>query len=74
MQPSDHPVPRHPPGRGDRPPGGLGKGYHDPETRYPMASAVQREFIDLLLELDHERYADEVARGLHDNLTSRASP
>ncbi|MBE1561027.1 hypothetical protein H4W81_003806 [Nonomuraea africana] len=39
-----------------------------------MASAVQREFIDLLLELDHERYADEVARGLHDNLTSRASP
>ncbi|RFU39425.1 hypothetical protein DZF91_22405 [Actinomadura logoneensis] len=36
------------------------------ETRYTVAPAIQREFVDRLLELNHERYAAEVAAGLHD--------
>jgi hypothetical protein len=27
---------------------------------------MQREFVDRLLQLNHQRYADEVAAGLHD--------
>jgi hypothetical protein len=42
-------------------------------TRYTIGPAAQREILDRLLELNHERYADEVARGLHDkNSGSRA--
>ncbi len=33
--------------------------------RYTVAPAVQVEILDRLLELNHQRYADEVARGLH---------
>jgi hypothetical protein len=36
------------------------------ETRYTVGPAVQRELVDRLLELNHERYAAEVAAGLHD--------
>lgn len=46
----------------------LDHGHHDlgREVRYTVAPAVQREFVDRLLELNHERYAAEVAAGLHD--------
>ncbi|MEU8799535.1 DNA methyltransferase [Spirillospora sp. NPDC048819] len=36
------------------------------EMRYTVGPAVQRELVDRLLELNHERYAAEVAAGLHD--------
>lgn len=34
--------------------------------RYTIADGVRIELLDRLLELNHERYRDEVARGLHD--------
>ncbi|MBG0816941.1 hypothetical protein [Planomonospora sp. ID82291] len=47
--------------------------------RYTVAPAaqpgsvdVQREFVDRLLELNHARYAEEVAKGLHDKKTTRS--
>lgn len=48
--------------------GRLDHGHHGVgrETRYTVGPAVQREFVDRLLELNHERYAEEVAKGLHD--------
>ncbi|MGN2640573.1 Eco57I restriction-modification methylase domain-containing protein [Nocardia takedensis] len=46
----------------------LDHGHHDlgREVRYTVAPAIQREFVDRLLELNHARYAEEVAAGLHD--------
>lgn len=48
--------------------GRLDHGHHPVgrEIRYTVGPAVQREFVDRLLELNHERYAEEVAKGLHD--------
>ncbi|MFC0865808.1 Eco57I restriction-modification methylase domain-containing protein [Sphaerimonospora cavernae] len=47
---------------------GLDHGHHPVgrEIRYTVGPAVQRELVDRLLELNHERYAEEVAKGLHD--------
>jgi hypothetical protein len=47
---------------------GLDHGFHKtgPYTRYTVGPAVQREMVNLLLELNHQRYAEEVAKGLHD--------
>ncbi|MGH4026244.1 MAG: Eco57I restriction-modification methylase domain-containing protein [Pseudonocardiaceae bacterium] len=47
--------------------GGLDHGFHKVgrETRYTIGPAAQREVLDSLLELNHERYAGEVAQGLH---------
>lgn len=36
------------------------------DTRFTVGPTVQREIVDRLLELNHERYAAEVAAGLHD--------
>ncbi|MGH4014761.1 MAG: hypothetical protein ACRDSL_12710, partial [Pseudonocardiaceae bacterium] len=33
--------------------------------RFTIAPEVQVEVLDRLLELNHERYAEEVRRGLH---------
>lgn len=46
----------------------LDHGFHPAgrETRYTIGPAAQREVLDRLLELNHQRYADELARGLHD--------
>ncbi|MEU8124651.1 DNA methyltransferase [Spirillospora sp. NPDC049024] len=41
------------------------------ETRYTVGPAVQRELVDRLLELNHERYAAEDAAGLHDKKNKR---
>ncbi|MEU4282359.1 Eco57I restriction-modification methylase domain-containing protein [Nocardiopsis dassonvillei] len=55
--------------------GGLDHGFHKVgrETRYTIGPAAQREVLDSLLELNHERYAEEVAQGLHDKKGKRKS-
>ena len=42
-------------------------GFYDTEqgVRFTMEPSVTVEVLDRLLELNHERYAEEVARGLH---------
>lgn len=42
------------------------------ETRYAIGPAAQRETLDRLLELNHGRYAEEVAKGLHDKKGQKA--
>ncbi|MEV7226959.1 DNA methyltransferase [Polymorphospora sp. NPDC051019] len=51
---------------------GLDHDFHDlgRETRYTVGAYARREMVDLLLELNHERYAAEVAAGLHDRKKS----
>lgn len=53
--------------------GGLDHGFHPVgrETRYTIGPAAQREVLDSLLELNHERYAEEVAQGFHDKKNSK---
>lgn len=48
--------------------GGLKHGFHKVgrDTRYTIGPAAQREVLDSLLELNHKRYAEEAAEGLHD--------
>ncbi|WP_017975219.1 Eco57I restriction-modification methylase domain-containing protein [Actinopolyspora halophila] len=48
--------------------GGLDHGFHPVgrETRYTIGPAAQREILDSLLELNHERYQRELEHGLHD--------
>lgn len=55
--------------------GGLDHGFHrvGRETRYTIGPAAQREILDSLLELNRERYAEEVAQGLHDKKRKAAS-
>lgn len=45
----------------------LDHGYHETTqgVRYTISPAARTEVLDRLLELNHARYADEVARGLH---------
>jgi hypothetical protein len=43
------------------------------DTRFTIGPTVQREILDRLLELNHERYAAEVAAGLHDKKTKKAA-
>ncbi len=53
----------------------LDHGHHAAgrETRYTVGPAVQRELIDRLLELNHERYDAEKARSLHDKKGKRSA-
>ncbi len=46
----------------------LGHGFHQTKQgiRYTISEEARREVLDRLLELNHERYAEEVAAGLHD--------
>lgn len=50
-------------------PGGLDHGFHETDqgTRYTIGLVIRTEIIDRLRELNHERYAAEVAAGLHKN-------
>jgi hypothetical protein len=52
-------------GWGDLP---LDHGFHETKQgmRYTISEAARRELLDRLLTLNHERYAAEVAAGLHD--------
>ena len=51
----------------------LDHGFHPAgrDLRYTIGPAAQREILDRLLELNHARYAEEVAAGLHDKKKGR---
>jgi hypothetical protein len=46
----------------------LGHGFHKTKQgdRFTISETARREVLDRLLELNHQRYAEEVALGLHD--------
>src|SRR3954468_17106387 len=46
----------------------LGHGFHETKqgVRYTISEPARREVLARLLKLNHERYAEEVAKGLHD--------
>ena len=46
----------------------LGHGFHKTKQgiRFTVSETARREVLDRLLELNHQRYAEEVAQGLHD--------
>ena len=46
----------------------LGHGFHETKqgVRYTISNEAQREVLGRLLKLNHERYAEEVALGLHE--------
>ena len=46
----------------------LGHGFHETKQgiRFTISEAARREVLGRLLKLNHERYAEEVAKGLHD--------
>jgi hypothetical protein len=52
----------------------LDHGFHPAgrDLRYTIGPAAQREILDRLLELNHARYAEEVAAGLHDKKGRKA--
>ena len=47
----------------------LDHGFHETKqgTRFTISESARREVLARLLKLNHERYAEEVAQGLHDN-------
>jgi hypothetical protein len=52
---------------------GLDHGFHKAGayTRFTIGPAAQREILDRLLELNHLRYEEEKAMGLHDKKSGR---
>ncbi|MCY6492299.1 Eco57I restriction-modification methylase domain-containing protein [Leptolyngbya sp. GGD] len=46
----------------------LGHDFHQTKQgiRFTISETARREVLDLLLELNHKRYAEEVEQGLHD--------
>lgn len=46
----------------------LGHGFHETKqgVRYTISNEARREVLGRLLQLNHERYAEEVAQGLHE--------
>jgi hypothetical protein len=46
----------------------LGHGFHETKQgiRYTLSESARREVLDRLLALNHQRYAEELAAGLHD--------
>lgn len=53
----------------------LGHGFHDTKQglRFTLSESARREVLDRLLELNHQRYAEEVAAGLHDKKPAKAA-
>ena len=49
-------------------------GFHDTKfgVRFTFSPHVRQEVLDRLMELNHERYAQEVRQGLHGTSKSRA--
>jgi hypothetical protein len=47
---------------------GLSHGFHQTKQglRFTISETARREVLDRLLELNHQRYAEEIAQGLHD--------
>ena len=52
----------------------FGHGFHETKQglRFTISEAARREVLDRLLELNHQRYAEEVAAGLHEKKTAKA--
>ncbi len=52
----------------------LGHGHHDTPwgTRFTFQPSVRQEILDRLLELNHQRYQEEVRQGLHDKPRRRS--
>ncbi len=46
----------------------LDHGFHETKqgTRFTISESARREVLARLLKLNHQRYAEEVAQGLHD--------
>ena len=46
----------------------LGHGFHETKQgiRFTISESARREVLARLLKLNHERYAEEVAQGLHE--------
>ena len=51
----------------------LGHGFHETKfgTRFTFAPIPRQEVLDRLLELNHDRYAEEVRQGLHSKTTGK---
>jgi hypothetical protein len=51
----------------------LGHGFHQTKQglRYTFSEAARREVLGRLLTLNHQRYAEEVAKGLHEKKKGR---
>jgi hypothetical protein len=51
----------------------LGHGFHKTKQgiRFTISEAARREVLDRLLELNHQRYAEEVAAGLHERKSAK---
>jgi very-short-patch-repair endonuclease len=52
---------------------GLGHGFHQTKQgiRFTISETARREILDRLLQLNHDRYAEEEAQGLHDKKKSK---
>uniref|UniRef100_B8HYW6 site-specific DNA-methyltransferase (adenine-specific) n=1 Tax=Cyanothece sp. (strain PCC 7425 / ATCC 29141) TaxID=395961 RepID=B8HYW6_CYAP4 len=52
----------------------LNHGFHQTKQglRFTISESARREILDRLLELNHQRYAEEVAQGLHDKGKKKA--
>lgn len=52
----------------------LGHGFHETKQglRYTISEPARREVLNRLLELNHQRYAEEVAAGLHDKAAKKS--
>ncbi|MGG6269127.1 Eco57I restriction-modification methylase domain-containing protein [Leptolyngbya sp. AN03gr2] len=51
----------------------LGHGFHQTKQgiRFTISEMARREVLDRLLQMNHDRYAEEVAQGLHDKKKSK---
>jgi hypothetical protein len=54
----------------------LGHGFHATKQgeRYTLSETARRTVLDRLLALNHQRYAEELAAGLHDKKKTNAKP
>lgn len=53
----------------------LGHGFHETKQgiRFTISESARREALDRLLALNHQRYSEEVAAGLHDKKATKAA-
>ena len=51
----------------------LGHGFHETKQglRFTISEPARREILDRLLQLNHERYEEEVRQGLHEKGKSK---
>jgi len=54
----------------------LDHGFHETKqgVRFTVGEAARREILDRLLELNHQRYAEEPAQGVHGKMGATKSP